>query len=113
MIFYNNFNFITLLNNKKNRKNKILSDTNRYPDNKLTEQHQQTSDKNGEKSDESNEKYVIDKPEGEQKDEYDEDGVKRDDSEKVMRSDKKMTSEKLPPGWEKHEGQLNNTVLVD
>jgi hypothetical protein len=49
------------------------------------------------------EKYVIEKPEG-VKDEYDEDGGKKDDSEKVKCSDKRNGIEKLPPGWEKHEG---------
>lgn len=49
------------------------------------------------------EKYVIEKPEG-VKDEYDEDGGKRDDSEKVKCADKKNGIEKLPPGWERHEG---------
>jgi hypothetical protein len=59
----------------------------------------------GEKSDEMcEEKYVIEKPEG-VKDEYDEDG-KRDDSEKVIcAAEKKNGIEKLPPGWEKHEGR--------
>lgn len=85
------------------RKSKILTDTNQYPDNKLTEQ--QTSEgSGGEKSDETCEKYVIEKPEG-VKDEYDEDGDKRDDSEKVKCADKKNGIEKLPPGWERHEGQ--------
>lgn len=67
------------------------------PDNKLAEQ-------NGEKNDESNEKYVIyEKAETE---EY-EDGDKKDESEKQMKNlDKKISSEKLPPGWEKHEGEL-------
>lgn len=82
-------------------KNKIHTDTNQYPDNKLTEQ--ETSEVVGEKSDEMCEKYVIEKPEG-VKDEYDEEGSKRDDSEKVKCSDKKNGIEKLPPGWEKHEG---------
>lgn len=87
-----------------NRKSKILSETNQYPDNKLlTEQQQQTSE-SGEKSDESSEKYVIDKPEGDEKSEYDEEEGKRDDSEKVIRADKKIVGGKLPPGWEKHEG---------
>jgi hypothetical protein len=91
-----------------NRKSKILSDTNQYPDNKLLteqEQQQQTSE-SGEKSDESSEKYVIDKPEDEEKSEYDDEDGKRDDSEKVIRADKKIVGEKLPPGWEKHEGGL-------
>lgn len=69
----------------------------------LSEQQQQQTSECGEKSDESSEKYVIDKPEGDEKSEYDEDG-KRDDSEKVIRADKKIVGEKLPPGWEKHEG---------
>lgn len=88
------------------RKSKILSDTNQYPDNKLLteQQQQQQSSESGEKSDEPSEKYVIDKSEGEEKSEYDEDGGKRDDSEKVIRADKKILGEKLPPGWEKHEG---------
>ncbi|KAG5672777.1 hypothetical protein PVAND_002871 [Polypedilum vanderplanki] len=86
-------------------KSKILTDTNQYPDNKLTEQQtaSEGSNGNGEKSDEMCEKYVIEeKPEG-VKDEYDEDGGKRDDSEKVKCSDKKNGIEKLPPGWERHE----------
>jgi hypothetical protein len=84
------------------RKNKILADSNQYPDNKLTEQ--QNTSECGEKSDESCEKYVIEeKPEG-VKDEYDVDGSKRDDSEKVKDDDKRNVVEKLPPGWEKHEG---------
>lgn len=93
------------INDLPNRKSKILNDSNQYPDNKLlTEQQQQQTSENGEKSDESSEKYVIDKPEGDEKNEYyDEDG-KRDESEKVMRADKKIVGEKLPPGWEKHEG---------
>ena len=87
-----------------NRKSKILNDTNQYPDNKLlTEQQQQTSE-SGEKSDESSEKYVIDKPEGDEKNEYEDEEGKRDDSEKVIRADKKIVGGKLPPGWEKHEG---------
>lgn len=91
------------------RKSKILSDTNQYPDNKLlSEQQQQQTSESGEKSDESSEKYVIDKPEGEDKQCEDEDG-KRDDSEKVIRADKKIVGEKLPPGWEKHEGWLPET----
>ncbi|XP_070494127.1 protein Fe65 homolog isoform X3 [Chironomus tepperi] len=83
-------------------KNKILTDTNQYPDNKLTEQ--QTSEGcGGEKSDEMCEKYVIEKPEG-VKDEYEEEGDgKRDDREKVKSGDKKNGIEKLPPGWERHE----------
>ena len=91
------------------RKSKILNDTNQYPDNKLLseqKQQQQTSE-NGEKSDESSEKYVIEKPEGDEKKEYDEEDGKRDYSEKVIRADKKYVGEKLPPGWEKHEGWLN------
>lgn len=48
---------------------------------------------------------MIEKPEGEDKQCDDEDG-KRDDSEKVIRADKKIVGEKLPPGWEKHEGWL-------
>ena len=86
-------------------KNKIHTDTNQYPDNKLTEQR--TSEEVmvvGEKSDEMCEKYVIEKPEGVKDEEYDEEGSKRDDSEKVKCSDKKNGIEKLPPGWEKHEG---------
>lgn len=85
------------------RKSKILTDTNQYPDNKLTEQ--QTSEGcGGEKSDETCEKYVIEKPEG-VKDEYEEESDgKRDDSEKVKSGDKKNGIEKLPPGWERHEG---------
>jgi hypothetical protein len=63
---------------------------------------------NGEKSDESSEKYVIEKPEDDDKNEYDdEDDGKRDDSEKTLRVvDKKIDicGQKLPPGWEKHEG---------
>lgn len=99
--------------NKKNpfcSKNKIHTDTNQYPDNKLTEQ-QQTSEVVGigEKSDEICEKYVIEKPEG-NKDEYDED--KRDDSEKVKCADKKNGIEKLPPGWEKHEGKTVNFISI-
>lgn len=88
------------------RKSKILNDTNQYPDNKLLseQQQQQPMSENGEKSDESSEKYVIDKPEGDEKKEYDEEDGKRDDSEKVIRTDKKILGEKLPPGWEKHEG---------
>lgn len=71
----------------------------------LTEQQQQPpSSESGEKSDESSEKYVIDKPEGDEKSEYDQEDGKRDDSEKVIRSDKKILGVKLPPGWEKHEG---------
>lgn len=90
------------------RKSKILTDTNQYPDNKLTEQ--QTSEVTnggsvgGEKSDEICEKYVIEKPEGIKNDEYDEESGKRDDSEKVTFTDKRNGIEKLPPGWEKHEG---------
>lgn len=87
-----------------NRKNKILSDTNQYPDNKLLTEQQQQASESGEKSDDSSEKYVIDKPEGDEKSEYDEEEGKRDDSEKVIRADKKIVGEKLPPGWEKHEG---------
>jgi hypothetical protein len=89
---------------KFHRKSKILTDTNQYPDNKLTEQ--QTSEGcGGEKSDETCEKYVIEKPEG-VKDEYEEEGDgKRDDSEKVKSADKKNGIEKLPPGWERHEGK--------
>ena len=87
-------------------KSNILTDTSnhQYPDNKLTEQ--QTSERIGEKSDEVCEKYVIEEPEG-VKDEYDDDGDKRDDSEKVKSNDKKNNIEKLPPGWEKHEGQCS------
>lgn len=90
------------------RKSKILTDTNQYPDNKLLseQQQQQQTGENGEKSDESSEKYVIDKPEDDEKKEYDEEDGKRDDSEKVIRADKKIVGEKLPPGWEKHEGLL-------
>lgn len=51
---------------------------------------------------------MIDRPEGEDKQCDDEDG-KRDDSEKVFRADKKIVGEKLPPGWEKHEGWLAET----
>lgn len=86
------------------RKSNILSDTNQYPDNKLLTEQQHASE-SGEKSDESSEKYVIDKPEGNEKNEYDEEDGKRDDSEKVIRADKKIVGEKLPPGWEKHEGE--------
>lgn len=50
---------------------------------------------------------MIDKPEDDEKNEYDEEDGKRDDSEKVIRADKKIVGEKLPPGWEKHEGLLN------
>ena len=91
------------------RKSKILNDTNQYPDNKLLseQQQQQQTSENGEKSDESSEKYVIEKPEGDEKKEYDEEDGKRDDSEKVIRADKKYVGEKLPPGWEKHEGWLD------
>lgn len=85
-----------------------MDTTNQYPDNKLTEQ--QTSEIVGEKSDEVCEKYVIEKPEG-VKDEYDEDGGKRDDSEKVKSADKKNGIEKLPPGWEKHEGLFGLQLL--
>ena len=49
---------------------------------------------------------MIDKPEGEDKNEYEDEDGKRDDSEKVIRADKKIVGEKLPPGWEKHEGKL-------
>jgi hypothetical protein len=79
------------------RKSKILSDSNQYfmPDNKLTEQ-------NGEKSDESNEKYVIyEKAESEEC----EDGNKKDGEKQLKNLDKKIACEKLPPGWEKHEGE--------
>lgn len=58
----------------------------------------------GEKSDEMCEKYVIEKPEG-VKDDYEEEDGKRDDSEKVKSVDKKNGIEKLPPGWERHEGK--------
>lgn len=50
---------------------------------------------------------MIEKPEG-VKDEYEEEGGKRDDSEKVKSVDKKNGIEKLPPGWERHEGM--NTI---
>lgn len=62
---------------------------------------------NGEKSDESSEKYVIEKPEGDEKDE--EDGNK-DDIERTLCVDKKISlfsGQKLPPGWEKHEGDYH------
>lgn len=72
-------------------------------------EQQQTSE-SGEKSDESSEKYVIDKPEGDDKHEFEEDDGKRDDSEKVIRADKKIVGEKPPPGWEKHEGMLKGWV---
>lgn len=89
------------------RKSKILTDTNQYPDNKLTEQKTTSEGCGGEKSDETCEKYVIEKPEG-VKDEYEEEGDdKRGDREKVKSVDKKNGSEKLPPGWERHEGIRN------
>jgi hypothetical protein len=92
----------------KCRKSKILSETNQYPDNKLLTEQEQVTEGNGEKSDESSEKYVIEKPEDDEKNEYDdEDDGKRDDSEKTLRVDKKIDICGLPPGWEKHEGSFS------
>lgn len=67
---------------------------------------------NGEKSDESSEKYVIEKPEG---DEKDEDDGNRDDKSSTPCVDKKISlcsGQHLPPGWEKHEGESVSKVIV-
>lgn len=87
------------------RKSKILNETNQYPDNKLLTEQEQVTEGNGEKSDESSEKYVIEKPEG---DEKDEDDGNRDDKSSSLCVDKKISlcsGQHLPPGWEKHEGE--------
>lgn len=70
------------------------------------------SDSNGEKNDESNEKYVIYEKPAADDEEY-EDGDKKDESEKHLKMmDKKIACEKLPPGWEKHEGSSNDLNLI-